>query len=331
MTTPQRPIDSGFDQHSTAADVLAGIDLTGRLAVVTGGYSGLGLETTRALAGAGATVIVVPRGGRGGGRGARGRRGRRSANSISRTSTASTRSPRSSWRGATTIDFLINNAAIMACPETRVGPGWEAQFATNHLGHFALVEPALAGARRRRRGAASSRVSSARAQALADPLGRPAVRARLRQVGGVRPGEDRQRPVRRRARRARQGRGVRAFARPSGRHPDAAAAPPAAARRWSAAAGSTRTATRRTSSRRREQGAATAAWAATAPLLDGIGGVYCEDCDIAEPASAEDETRGVAPYAVDPGRGHASLDGVGAAHRRRRARGERQRGVRFDP
>ena len=61
MTTPQRPIGSGFGYRSTAAEVLEGIDLGGRLAIVTGGYSGLGLETVRALSGAGAEVIVPAR------------------------------------------------------------------------------------------------------------------------------------------------------------------------------------------------------------------------------------------------------------------------------
>src|SRR5436853_7913201 len=61
MTTPQRPIGSGFGYRSTAAEVLDGIDLGGRLAIVTGGYSGLGLETVRALSGAGADVIVPAR------------------------------------------------------------------------------------------------------------------------------------------------------------------------------------------------------------------------------------------------------------------------------
>ncbi|MEV0041804.1 SDR family NAD(P)-dependent oxidoreductase, partial [Streptomyces sp. NPDC050804] len=61
MTTPQHKIGSGFGARSTAADVLRGIDLTGKLAVVTGGYSGLGLETTRALVGAGAQVVVPAR------------------------------------------------------------------------------------------------------------------------------------------------------------------------------------------------------------------------------------------------------------------------------
>jgi NAD(P)-dependent dehydrogenase (short-subunit alcohol dehydrogenase family) len=61
QSTPQRPIDSGFGATSTAADVLAGLDLSGRLAVVTGGYSGLGLEATRALTAAGAHVVVPAR------------------------------------------------------------------------------------------------------------------------------------------------------------------------------------------------------------------------------------------------------------------------------
>ena len=61
MTSSQRRLGSGFGARSTAAEVLAGRDLSGRLAVVTGGYSGLGLETVRALAGAGAQVVVPAR------------------------------------------------------------------------------------------------------------------------------------------------------------------------------------------------------------------------------------------------------------------------------
>ena len=228
MPTPQHPIDSGFGARSTAAEVLEGIDLSGRLAIVTGGYSGLGLETVRALSGAGADVIVPARRPRARRRGARRRsRAPRSSSSTSATSTASSPArSRCSTRGRS-VDILINNAAIMACPETRVGPGWEAQFATNHLGHFALDEPALAAAGGRRR-RARRRALLDRAQALADPLRRPAVRARLREVAGLRPGQDRQQPVRRPARRARPGRRRARLRGPPGRDHDAAAAPPLA-------------------------------------------------------------------------------------------------------
>src|SRR5262249_55266087 len=61
MTTPQHKIGSGFGYHSTAAEVIARVDLTGKVALVTGGYSGIGLETTRVLAGAGAHVVVPAR------------------------------------------------------------------------------------------------------------------------------------------------------------------------------------------------------------------------------------------------------------------------------
>src|SRR5215471_14536181 len=61
MATPQAPIGSGFGAASTAAEVIAGRDLTGKTAVVTGGYSGIGLETVRAFGSAGATVVVPAR------------------------------------------------------------------------------------------------------------------------------------------------------------------------------------------------------------------------------------------------------------------------------
>lgn len=147
MTTAQHKIGSGFDLRSSADDVLDGIDLTGKLAIVTGGYSGLGLETTRALTKAGARVVVPAR--------------RRSVaeeavagldgvevDELDLGDLDSVRAFAERFLASDrTVDILIDNAGIMACPETRVGPGWEAQFATNHLGHFALVNrlwPALA-------------------------------------------------------------------------------------------------------------------------------------------------------------------------------------------
>jgi NAD(P)-dependent dehydrogenase (short-subunit alcohol dehydrogenase family) len=147
MTTKQRSLGSGFGAQSTANDVLTGIDLADRTALVTGGYSGLGLETTRALTRAGAHVIVPAR--------------RRAAaqealsdlpnTEVHELDLADLESVRAfSTRFLETgraVDILIANAGIMACPETRTGPGWEAQFAVNHLGHYALVNllwPSLA-------------------------------------------------------------------------------------------------------------------------------------------------------------------------------------------
>ncbi|GID31892.1 SDR family NAD(P)-dependent oxidoreductase [Paractinoplanes brasiliensis] len=112
----------------TAADVLAGIDLTGRTAVVTGGASGIGQAAARALAAAGVHVIVPAR--------------RPRPDAVLDVRPMDLTDPASIRAFAATVsraDIVIGSAAVMACPETRVGPGWEAQFATNHLGHYALV------------------------------------------------------------------------------------------------------------------------------------------------------------------------------------------------
>ncbi|MBM2615451.1 SDR family NAD(P)-dependent oxidoreductase [Actinoplanes sp. LDG1-06] len=112
----------------TAGDVLSGIDLTGKTAVVTGGASGIGRAAARALAAAGAHVIVPARRPDPG--------GEFDTRPMDLTDLGSVRDFAATVGRA---DIVIGGAGVMACPETRVGPGWEAQFATNHLGHYALV------------------------------------------------------------------------------------------------------------------------------------------------------------------------------------------------
>jgi NAD(P)-dependent dehydrogenase (short-subunit alcohol dehydrogenase family) len=303
--TPQHQIGSGFGARSTAREVLEGLDLTGKLAIVTGGYSGLGTETTKALAGAGAHVVVPAR-----------RRATAQENlagvdgveideldlgdldSVHGFASRFLASGRS-------IDILINNAAIMACPETRVGVGgvrFEAQFATNHLGHFALTNllwPALAadgGARVVALSSTGHKLSPIRFDDLQferDPYDKWQAYGQAKTANSLFAvqldalGQDA---------------GVRAFA----AHPGGIMTPlqrhlpreEMIATGWMDADGNVDGRFKTT-----EQGAATSTWAATNPRLDGMGGVYCEDCDIAEPTvvgAPDARIRGVDAHAVDP-------------------------------
>lgn len=298
MPDKQAPIGSGFGASTTAEEVLAGHNLTGKIAIVTGGHSGLGLETTRALAHAGASVVVAAR--------------RPSAAQetlhgmahveVEELDLGSLDSVRAfAERFVATgrhADMVINNAGIMACPETRLGPGWEAQFATNHLGHYALVNllwPALVG------GARVVAISSA---------GHHASGIRWDDVQCVRGydkwlayGQSKTANALFAVRLDALGRnaGVRAFSlhpgkifTPLQRH---LAKEEMIAAGWLDANGNPADPTFKTP----QQGAATQVWAATSPQLDGMGGLYCEDCDIARlDTGTEPSFVGVRSYAVDP-------------------------------
>ncbi|OXM63373.1 MULTISPECIES: SDR family NAD(P)-dependent oxidoreductase [Amycolatopsis] len=304
MTTAQHKIGSGFGASTTAAEVLRGIDLSGKLAIVTGGYSGLGLETTRALAAAGAHVVVPAR------RPDAAKAALRDLAEVDELDLGDLASVRAFAErflaSGRRIDIVIGSAAIMACPETRVGPGWEAQFATNHLGHFALVNrlwPAIApGARVVSVSSRGHHFSAIRwddlwfergydkwqaygqaktANALfavqLDKLGEPsAVRAFSVHPGSILTPLQRHIPLEEQI-----------------------------ANGWVDENGEPIADWFKTP----EQGAATQVWAATSPGLAGMGGVYCEDCDIAEPASGDPLPSGpgrpamflgVRDYAVDP-------------------------------
>ncbi|MCO1582004.1 SDR family NAD(P)-dependent oxidoreductase [Crossiella sp. SN42] len=124
-----------FNHESTAAEVIADVDLTGKRAIVTGGASGIGVETARALASAGAEVTIAARnlaaaeqvGAEVGALAAH-------LDLADRTSVAKFAAD---WQGP--LHILVNNAGVMASPLTRTPEGWELQFATNHLGHFGLT------------------------------------------------------------------------------------------------------------------------------------------------------------------------------------------------
>ncbi|MFD5575164.1 SDR family NAD(P)-dependent oxidoreductase [Streptomyces cadmiisoli] len=142
-----------FGARATAAEVLDGIDLTGRRAVVTGGASGIGTETVRVLAAAGAEVTVATR------RpelaqqlvrelGALPQSGAVTAVPLDLADLSSVEAFTRAWRGP--LDILVANAGIMALPTRELSSrGWEMQLATNFLGHFALataLHPALSAA-----------------------------------------------------------------------------------------------------------------------------------------------------------------------------------------
>jgi NAD(P)-dependent dehydrogenase (short-subunit alcohol dehydrogenase family) len=264
--------------------------------VVTGGYSGLGLETTRALAKAGARVVVPAR--------------RPSAATealagidgveIDELDLGDLESVRAFadrfLASGRSIDILIDNAGIMACPETRVGPGWEAQFATNHLGHFALVNrlwPALAagdGARVVSVSSTGHRRSDIRWDDLQFSLGYDKWEAY---------GQAKTANVLFAVQLDALGKesGVRAFS----LHPGGILTPlqrhlaraEMVGFGWIDEDGNSLNPDFKTP----EQGAATQVWAATSPQLDGLGGVFCEDCEISEVST--DDSPGVRPYAID--------------------------------
>lgn len=137
----QSPIGSGFAAKSEPSQILEGIDLTGKTAVVTGGYSGIGLETTRALASKGAQVIVPVRSPAKAQENLANVEGDVRSLQMDLADLATVRATSDALNAELdSLDLLINNAGVMASPEQRVGPNWEYQFGINHMGHFALTQ-----------------------------------------------------------------------------------------------------------------------------------------------------------------------------------------------
>jgi NADPH:quinone reductase len=312
--TTQRPIHSGFNSASTTADVIKGIDLVGKLAIVTGGYSGLGRETVRTLLRAGARVIVPAR-------------------DVTRAMAALSALPNVQIEPMDLLDpasidafaerflasaqplhILVNSAAIMAGPLGRDRRGFEHQFSTNHLGHFQLTTR-LSAALQRARGA---RVVSVASRGhwfspvnFKDPnfehrpydpwlaYGQSKTANILFAVELHRRG---------------QGHGVHAFS----AHPGAIletglakhVAPEIIRKAGAVDEHGKPVINPAKGLKTVEQGASTIVWCATSPRLNEMGGVYCEDNDVARlnegrsdlssPSSVSVEQKGVMGYAIAP-------------------------------
>lgn len=306
----QTPIGSGFSAASTAADVIEGVNLRGKIAIVTGGYAGIGLETVKALVHAGAEVWVPAR----------------DINKAKKNidlpgvtvKTMDLMDPASIDNFANQflstgkpLHLLINNAGIMWVPLRRDSRGFESQLSTNHLGHFQLTArlwPALKKAGSARVVTVSSYGHHMAPFNFEDPnfnhreyqtllgYGQSKTANNLFSVELDKRASDF---------------GVRAYSlhpgsvygtdlgreapidlfKQMGTHDENGNIYPEVVKKLKTL----------------EQGAATTVWCATSPMLEGIGGVYCEDSDVAPLDKGDLEQRyddpstlrGVLPYSVD--------------------------------
>lgn len=301
-------ITSPFGAKSTAREVVAGHDLSGKVAIVTGAATGIGVETARALADAGAEVIIAAR---------KPELGEEIANQINEevgmkrvsfgmldlSSLEAVRHFAHRW-GDRRLNLLINNAGVMACPLARTADGLEMQIGTNHFGHFllsVLLAPNLvdgaAHSGHRSRLVSLSSIGHRRSPVnFEDPnyltrpydkweaYGQAKTANSLFALGFDKRFKDK---------------GVNANAvMPGGIMTPLQRHLPIEEQRalgWLDENDQPREGFKTT-----EQGAATSVWAAVGDELEGIGGLYLEDCAQAVPWSKEAPWVGVMPHALDP-------------------------------
>ncbi|MBQ76556.1 MAG: short-chain dehydrogenase [Gammaproteobacteria bacterium] len=296
MSTSDR---NSFGEQTTGEEVLAGIDLTGKTAFVTGTAGGLGGETARALAAHGASVTLGVR---------KMEQGQEVADMIRATVPGaqldvaeldlsipeSVRQCADKWlEDHEQLHLLINNAGVMACPLTRTSEGWEMQFAANHLGHFVLtshLHPALIA------GGPGRVVNLSSGAHRLGNIDFDDIHFENREYNKFEAyGQSKTSNIlfTRELDRRLQGKGVRSFA----VHPGVIMTK--LGRHMTEEDIQQLTTGRALTMKSPEAGAATTLYAATAPELEGQGGLYLEDCQIAPLAESEDAAAGYNAYAYD--------------------------------
>jgi NAD(P)-dependent dehydrogenase (short-subunit alcohol dehydrogenase family) len=304
---------SSFGFASTADDVLEGKDLSGKTVLVTGGYSGLGMETARAMAAKGAHIILSGRD--------TGKLAEASAEIGGATGAtvdilvcdlASLASVRAAAKDASErfskIDLLINNAGVMAPPLGRTADGFETQFGTNHIGHFLLTNllmPLVEKGEHPRIVNLSSRGHHFDEVHFDDP--NYASRDYEKWTGyGQSKTANIQFTVGLEHRLA--DKGIHAYAvHPGGIQTNLGRHMTEEDIKWmmdrirknAEQAGASASEAAAPGFKTIPQGAATTCWAATADELEGAGGVYCEDCHVANEDN-DNPTGGVRSYAINP-------------------------------
>ena len=307
----QKPINSGFNSKSETSDILSEINLSDKVAIVTGGYSGIGLETTKGLILAGAKVIIPAKRPEIAFKNLNGIVSEDNVIKMDLSDLNSVKEFTDNFKeNFSKLDLLINNAGIMACPETRIGNNWESQFAVNHIGHFLLTNE-LMDMMEDVEGARFVSLSSS-AHSLTGILwddihfqetpydkwmayGQSKTACSLMAIEFNTRMKDK---------------GVEGFA----VHPGGIITPlqrhlekeEMVALGWMDEDGSP-SELAKNFFKSTSQGASTALWCATSPDLNGLGGVFCEDCDIAKRKSEVDESMqryfGVADWAVNTDEG----------------------------
>ena len=310
MPNLQKPIGSGFGAVSTAADVIKGIDLSGKIAIVTGGYSGIGVETSRALRSAGARVIVPARDHDKAAKELRGIDVESEEMDLLDPASIDAFAQRFLSSGQP-LHILVNSAGIGGAPLTRDARGYELHFATNHLGHFQLAMrlwPALCKANGARVIAVSAWAHSRAPIVFEDPNF-----ARRDYIPWMAYGQSKTANILfalaldERA----NAHGVRAFSLHPGSIVSTGLSKYVAPELLRAAGlldeNGNPIIDPSKNMKTVEQGAATSVWCATSPQLDGMGGVYCHNCDVAPLVTEEMSSNqfgsmalGVMPHAVDP-------------------------------